>query len=149
MDSTEWFPGHPVERKEEKSKREEKQEGKVREQREGEGKGRSQTYNGFISLFQGDPVLSVGADVYSVSLDIIFLLGFLGNGTLCSHSGNESQEAQVHLQWKRHMGSARYPIKHSCDLSSFSCRLCTGGFHPSEVAGPNVMSMAPIFPAIL
>jgi hypothetical protein len=61
-------------------------------------RGRSQTYNGFISLFQGDPVLSVGADVYSVSLDIIFLLGFLGNGTLCPYSSNESQEAQVHLQ---------------------------------------------------
>lgn len=65
--------------------------------REG-GRGRSRTHNGLISLFQSDPVLAIGADVYSVSLDVIFLLGFLGYGTLCPHSRDESQEAQVHLQ---------------------------------------------------
>lgn len=60
--------------------------------------GQQQTHNGLISLFQGDPVLSIGADVYSVSLDVILLLGFLGNGTLCPDSSDESQEAQIHLQ---------------------------------------------------
>lgn len=73
------------------------------------GRGRSRTHNGLISLFQGDPVLPIGADVYSVSLDVIFLLGFLGDGTLCAHSCDESQEAQVHLQENDAWGQSAAP----------------------------------------
>ena len=62
------------------------------------GGGGRETYNRFISFFYGDPVFPVGANVYSVSLDVVFLLGFLWNSSLCPDSSDKAQKAQVYLQ---------------------------------------------------
>ena len=60
--------------------------------------GERQTYNRFISFFNGDPVFPVGANVYSVRFDVVFPPGFLWNGSLCPDSSDKPQKAQVYLQ---------------------------------------------------
>lgn len=57
-----------------------------------------ESYLLFGAVFQGDPVLSVGADVYFVGLDKVYLVSLLGNGTLCPDGRDEAQKAEVHLQ---------------------------------------------------
>lgn len=43
------------------------------------------------------PVLPIGADLQLVSTDIVPVLGFSGDGTLCSNGCEHSQEVEVHL----------------------------------------------------
>lgn len=43
------------------------------------------------------PVLPVGADLQLVGTDIVPVLGFPGDGTLCGNGCEHSQEVEVHL----------------------------------------------------
>lgn len=43
------------------------------------------------------PVLPVGADLQLVSTNIVPILGFSGDGTLCSNGCEHSQEVEIHL----------------------------------------------------
>lgn len=96
--------------------------------------GGTQTYNGFISFFYGDPVFPIGANVYSVSLDVVFLLGFLGNGSLCPNSGDKAQKAQVYLQDNTSLVSC--PSLYCCDLEHLLPWVPQCSFHPSAINRP-------------
>lgn len=43
------------------------------------------------------PVLAIGADLQLVGTDIVTILGFSRDGTLCGNGCEHSQEVEVHL----------------------------------------------------
>lgn len=43
------------------------------------------------------PVLPIGADLQLIGTDIVAILGFSGDGTLCGNGCEHSQEVEVHL----------------------------------------------------
>ena len=51
----------------------------------------------FGAFLQGDPVLSIRADVHFVGLDEVNLLGLLGDGALGTDGGDKPQESEIHL----------------------------------------------------
>lgn len=50
------------------------------------------------ALLDGNPVLSVGAQVHFVGADVVVLPGFFGDGALRPDGCDESEEPQVHLE---------------------------------------------------
>lgn len=57
----------------------------------------SQSYLLLWALLYCDPILSIGAHIHFVGADKVLLLGFLGDGALCSHGWDKAEESQVHL----------------------------------------------------